>query len=81
MNNYVRVSNELYNEFEIVARAKQECDLTYLNDNDEVNVKAKIDKLKSVDGAEFMDTENGMTIRLDKVIVLNGMETKPLNHY
>ena len=81
-NKYVRVSNELYKEFEKVFKRKQECKLTYLNKNNKrVSIKSKILDFLNIDGAEFMDTNIGKRIRLDKVVSLNDEDIKYLNHY
>jgi len=81
-NKYVRVSNELYKEFEKVFKRKQECKLTYLNKNNKkVSIKSKILDFLNIDGAEFIDTNIGKRIRLDKVVSLNDEDIKYLNHY
>ena len=81
MNAYVRVSNELYDEFETAANKDIECEFSYLNDENEVNIKTKIVKLKNIEGTEYMDIEEGKSIRLDKIVSFNGLNTKVLNHY
>lgn len=82
MNNYVRVSNELFNEFNRALKKGQECSVVYLNkNNDKVSIKSKIAKFLIVDGSEYMDTKIGERIRLDRIIKFNGDETKYLNHY
>lgn len=82
MKNYVRISNELFKEFERALKKGQECSLVYLNNNNnKVSIKSKILKFLNIDGSEYMDIKNGERIRLDKIITFNGDETKYLNHY
>jgi len=81
MNNYIRISNELYNEFETAAKKNQECEFTYVNKNDELSIKSKITKFMNINGSEYMDVEDGTRIRLDKIVTFNGENTKILNHY
>jgi len=81
INGYIRISNELYNEFEKIFNKKEECHLTFLNNNNKVSIKSKISKFLNINGSEYMDTSVGTRIRLDKIITLNGENTKSLNHY
>lgn len=82
MNSYVRVSNELFKEFDKLFKNKEECELVFFNEkNHKESIKSKILKLLNIDGAEYMDTNVGKRIRLDKVISINGEDVEPLNHY
>lgn len=82
MRNYVRISNELFKEFERALRKGQECSFIYLNkNNDKVSIKSKISKFLNIDGSEYMDTNIGERIRLDKIVTFNGDDTRYLNHY
>jgi|GEM_PF-1754884 len=82
MRNYVRISNELFKEFERALRKEQECSFIYLNkNNDKVSIKSKISKFLNIDGSEYMDTNIGERIRLDKIVTFNGDDTRYLNHY
>lgn len=82
MNGYVRISNELYKEFEKKFKKQEECELVYLNNtNTKVSIKSKILDFLNVDGSEYLDTNNGQRIRLDKIVGFNGEDTKYLNHY
>lgn len=82
INNYVRISNELFNEFDKVFKKEEECELTYLNKNDnKINIKSKIQDFLNINGAEYMDTNSGIRIRLDRIVSLNGEDIKYLNHY
>ena len=81
-NKYVRISNELFKEFEKVLKKKEECELVYLNNkNSKVNIKSKILEFLNIDGYEYMDTKEGQRIRLDKIVSLNGEDITYLNHY
>lgn len=82
INSYVRISNELYKEFEKVFKKKEECELVfYNNENKQVSIKSKILKFLNIEGSEYMDTNVGTRIRLDKIVSLNGEDIKYLNHY
>jgi len=82
ISNYVRISNELYREFEKLYKKKEECELVYLNkSNDKVSIKSKILQFLNIDGSEFLDVKEGTRIRLDKIVSYNGESTKHLNHY
>jgi len=82
MNNYVRISNELFKEFDKALKKGQECSVVYLNkNNDKVSIKSKIAKFLNIDGSEYMDTNIGQRIRLDRIITFNDDETRYLNHY
>ncbi|WP_072682321.1 hypothetical protein [Arcobacter sp. LA11] len=82
MNRYVRISNELFKEFEKIFKKEEECELVYLNNNnDKVNIKSKILEFLNIEGSEYMDTKEGTRIRLDKIVSLNGEDIKYLNHY
>lgn len=82
VNSYVRISNELFKEFDKLCKRKEECDLVYFNkSNDKVSIKSKILNFLNVDGSEYMDVKEGSRIRLDKIISYNGEDTKYLNHY
>jgi len=82
LDKYVRISNELYREFDKIFKRKEECQLTFLNDEDEqISIKSKISKFTNINGSEFMDINDGMRIRLDKIIALNGQYTKDFNNY
>jgi len=82
MNRYVRISNELFKEFEKVFKKEEVCELVYLNnENNKVSIKSKILEFLNIDGSEYMDTKEGTRIRLDKILSLNGEDIKYLNHY
>lgn len=82
MNDYVRVSNELYEKFEKVFKKQEECELIFLDRTEnEVSIKSKILKFLNIDGTEYMKFKNGLQVRLDRVLAFNGEDTKYLNHY
>ena len=81
LDKYVRISNELYREFDKIFKRKEECQLTFINDDNEISIKSKISKFTDINGSEFMDTSDGKRIRLDKIVALNGHNTKDFNNY
>jgi len=82
IDNYIRISNELFKELEKPFKNNEVCELTYVNNKkDKISITSKIMKFLNVDGSEYMDTIEGTRIRLDKIISLNGEDIKYLNHY
>jgi len=51
LDGYVRVSNELYREFEKIFKRKEECQLTFLSDNDQISIKSTISKFTNINGS------------------------------
>jgi len=78
---YVRISNELYHEFETAAKKDKECEFVYLDNNNEVSIKTKILQFTNINQEEYMAVKDGINIRLDKIVSFNGENTKILNHY
>lgn len=82
LDNYTRISNKLFKELEKPFKKNEECELIYLNNNKEkISIKSKILNFLDVNGSEYMDLLEGTRVRLDKIVLFNGKETKPLNHY
>lgn len=82
MDGYIRISNELFREFNKIFKKDEECELTYLNScNEKVCSTSKILNFLNVADSEYMDINDGTRIRLDKIISLNGEDIKYLNHY
>ena len=78
---YVHVSSDLYKEFEKAAKKDMECEIIYLDKRSEITLNSKIVDLKNINNSEFMETEDGTVIRLDRIVEFNGLETSELNHY
>lgn len=78
---YVHVSSDLYKEFEKAAKKDLECEIIYLDKTNEITLNSKIVDLKNINNSEFMETEDGTVIRLDRIVEFNGLETSELNHY
>jgi len=81
MRNYIPVSCALYDEFEAAATKKQDCEIVYLEQEEEKLVKTKIIDFKNYDKFEFMVLQDGTKVRLDRVLSFNGSDTRSLNHY
>lgn len=81
MNNYVQVSNDLFEVFEKAANTKTDCEITYKDKKAQVTVNSKILEIRNVNNSEFMEVDNGAVIRLDKIVEFNGELTSKLNHY
>lgn len=82
MSEYVRISNELYSKFEKVLKKQEECELVYLDKKEnKVSIKSKILNFLDINGTEYMNTDNGLQVRLDRILSFNGEDTRYLNHY
>lgn len=81
MNNYVQISNDLFEVFEKAAKTKANCEITYKDKKAEVTLNSKILEIRNVNNSEFMEIDNGTVIRLDKIVEFNGQATSKLNHY
>jgi Rho-binding antiterminator len=81
MKKYIPVSCALYDEFENAAVKKQECEIVYLEEDQEKSVKTRISTFKSFERQEFMILEDGTNVRLDRVVSFNGSPTKRINCY
>jgi len=81
MNRYVNVSDELYEVFEEAVVKHEECDIVYKENKKKKELHSKVVEIKNVNLQEFLETEDGSIIRLDKIVNFNGNDTKPLNRY
>ncbi|HET7273996.1 MAG TPA: hypothetical protein VFI91_02385 [Longimicrobiaceae bacterium] len=70
---YTPISCDAHDELLARATLKRETDLTYANEQGEsVRVRGVIVDVYSRDGAEYLRTDNGLTIRLDQLQELDG---------
>lgn len=75
-NNYIPISCAFYDEFEAAAVKKVQCEIVYLENNEKKCVHAKVVDFKSINKEEFMILDNNLQIRLDKILLFNGISPK-----
>jgi Rho-binding antiterminator len=72
-NNYEPIDCNFYDLLEAAATLKKECIIEFFNTEfREEQVVSRIKNLFTDNKVEYMELENGMLIRLDKIIALNG---------
>lgn len=76
-NKYQTVSCHLYDELESLAVKKVLSNITYLENENEINVEDLIVDFKTKNKEEFLILKNGIQIRLDKITKIN--ELNPSN--
>ena len=73
MNAYKSVSCHFYDELEAAAVKKVLCTIVYDDGEEKKEVQQKIVDLKIIDKAEYMILDNLQKIRLDKIVLFNGL--------
>ncbi|NUN09685.1 MAG: hypothetical protein HUU54_10965 [Ignavibacteriaceae bacterium] len=74
---YTPIACGLYDRLEELATFGKECEIEYSeNGNNPIKVVSRITDLRSLEGAEYLITENGLKIRLDWLIEVNGQKYK-----
>ena len=69
---YQPIDCNFYDILEATAVRRKVATIVYLNENQEVTIQSKILALFTKNSEEFMVLENDLTIRLDKLISVNG---------
>jgi len=75
MDAYQSVSCHFYDEFEAAAVKRLLCTIVYNDGEKEIEIKQKIVDLKIIDKAEYMILDNAQKIRLDKIVLFNGVSS------
>ena len=66
---YKSVSCDFYDELENLAILGKDCDISYWNENEvKITIRDRIKNLFASGGIEWLETANGLKIRLDKLI-------------
>ena len=76
-NKYQTVSCHFYDELEALAVKKVLSKITYLENENEINIEDLIVDFRTRNKEEFLILKNGTQIRLDKIIKIN--EIPPAN--
>lgn len=75
MNTYIPIDCHFYDELEALATLREEALILYVADSGEnLTVTSLIKDFFIVDKVEYMLLANGMEIRLDAIVSVNGME-------
>jgi Rho-binding antiterminator len=77
-NKYQTVSCHFYDELEALAVKKVLSNITYLENENEINVEDLIVDFRTKNKEEFLILKNGTQIRLDKIVKINGIITQNL---
>jgi Rho-binding antiterminator len=74
MSKYSPIDCNYYDRLEAWATLRKDCDIVWIN-NDRLKhqVKSKILSLEIRNGAEYLIGEQGLQIRLDQLISVNGI--------
>lgn len=77
MNDYTPISCSFYDELEALATLKEMVVIEYYNEtNLATNAVGRIVNLYTKQKQEFVELSSGITIRLDKLIAVNGKVPK-----
>lgn len=79
-NDYLPISCAFYDELESAAVKRLDCEIVYLEDDKEKTVNAKVVDFKSKEKQEFMVLDNKQMIRLDKIVLFNGIAPSDKNY-
>jgi len=73
MDDYKPVNCDFYDELEALATLKKESEIVFRADNEAKSViRGRILDLYTRDRVEYMKLNNGLEIRLDKIIEIDG---------
>ena len=77
MEEYKPVNCDFYDELEALATLKKKADIVFIADNGGKSViQGRITDLYTRDHVEYMKLDNGLEIRLDEVIEIDGKRQK-----
>lgn len=76
MNDYTPISCSFYDELEALATIKELVVIEYYADNNPLKISGKITNLYTKQKEEFVELNNDIIIRLDKLIAVNGKVPK-----
>ena len=77
MDDYKPVNCDFYDELEALATLKKESEIVFRADNEAKSViRGRILDLYTRDRVEYMKLNNGLEIRLDRIIEIDGKKRK-----
>ena len=75
MTNYKPIDCNYYDELEALATLRKDAEILYLSEsNEELFISSIIKDFFIHDKVEFMILANGLEIRLDRIVSVNGLE-------
>ncbi|RXK06663.1 transcriptional antiterminator Rof [Halarcobacter bivalviorum] len=77
---YTPVPCAFYDELEAAVVKKLNCEIIYLENEEEKIINSKVIDLKNIQKEEFMILENNQQIRLDFILFFNGISPKDKNY-
>ncbi|MBD0331653.1 MAG: hypothetical protein ICV66_03280 [Chitinophagaceae bacterium] len=73
METYKPLSCDFYDELEALATLKKNCEIKFRGDNEGIaSIRGKIADLYTHDHVEYMKTDEGLEIRLDRLVEVDG---------
>ena len=79
-NDYNPISCAYYDEFESAAVKRIDCEIVFIENEQEKTIHAKVVDFKTKDKQEFMILDNEDMIRLDKIVLFNGISPNDKNY-
>lgn len=73
---YLPIACTFYDELEAAAVKKIVSAIVYKENNETINIESRVIDFKTLNKEEFMILENGLSIRLDKIISFNGIKSQ-----
>lgn len=77
---YEHICDAFYNEIEIAMTEKLKVTIYFYNGDDEKNTQGFIEDLYQNENGEFLQLDNSITIRLDKIYKFNNFFPENLTH-
>jgi len=75
---YTKVSCTFYDELEVLAVSGKISDISFLDDRGaHSRIRARIRTLFSTEGVEYLKTDSGLQIRLDRIAEIDGKSPWP----
>ena len=71
-NDYNRVSCDFYDELEALATRKKLCEIIFINNGSTAVIQARIANLYAKEKSEYLVTDSGLEIRLDRLVKVDG---------
>jgi len=79
-NDYIPISCSFYDELESAAVKGIDCEIIFKKDKEEKKAFSKVVDFKTIKKEEFMFLENGEKIRLDNIVLFNGISPQDKNY-
>lgn len=73
-NNYKPISCNFHDELEAICVLKKKCEIIYSDGEAEKSITGLIKDIITKKDGEFIEMDGGETIRLDKLISVNGLK-------